>query len=89
MVIRVVPVLLMSRGPLGGNDAARPVTAQSRDDKQHITGRHTDNPYPFFSVPKAGIDLLEPIGVFNRCDGIHKIDAVSATISAAFAASHS
>jgi hypothetical protein len=70
----------MSCGPPGGDDAARPFTVQSRDDKKDIADRHTDDPHPFFPVLKPGVDLLEPVRVLNRCDGIQKVDAVPAAI---------
>src|SRR6185295_13211728 len=78
-VSRVVPVLLIARGPPGRDDAARPVTAQGRDHEQDVAGRHTDDPYPFFLV-LTSVDLLEPVRVLDRCDGIHKVDAVLAAI---------
>jgi hypothetical protein len=70
----------MSCSPPGGDDAARAVTAQSRDDEQDIASRHTDDPYPFFSVLKTSVDLFEPVRVLNRCDGVHEVDAVPASI---------
>src|SRR5829696_3245451 len=79
-VIRVVPVLLISRGPPGRDDAARLVIAQGRDDEQDSADRDTDDPYPLFPVLKTAVDLLEPVRVLNRCDGIRKIDAVPPAI---------
>jgi hypothetical protein len=70
----------MSRGPPGGDDPARPVIALGRDDKQKTAHRHADDPYPLLPVFPPRIDLLEPVRVLDRCDGIEKIDAVLAAI---------
>ena len=37
-------------------------------------------PYRFFFEAKTTVDLLKPVWIFKRCDGIPEIDAVLAEV---------
>src|SRR5436305_4305152 len=79
-VMRVVPLLFMSRGPPGGDDAAGVVAAGGRDDEQDVVDCHADDPRPFLAVLEAVVDLLEPVRIFDGSNGVSEIDAVSSAI---------
>jgi hypothetical protein len=70
----------MSRCPPGRDDAARPLGTEGRDHEEDSADRHADDSDPFFTVLEAGVDLLEPVLILNRGDGIRKVDAVPAAI---------
>jgi hypothetical protein len=51
-----------------------------RDHEEDSVDRHADDPDPLFTVLEAGVDLLEPVRILNRRDGISKVDAVPVAI---------
>src|SRR5580693_9388485 len=74
MRTRVVPVLLMSCGPSGGNDAAEILVAHGRDDEQNVSGRHADGVYPLLTIGETVVDILDPDRIEQRADRVEEID---------------
>jgi len=82
MRTRVVPVLLMSCGPSGGNDAAEILVAHGGDDEQSASGRHADGVYPLLTIGETVVDILDPDRIEQRADRVEKIDPSSQGIGA-------
>jgi len=45
---------------------------------------HTDDPDPLLAVFDFSVDVLEPVWVFKRRNGIEKVDAMFAMIQGSF-----